>query len=66
MIVDLILNEDKETIIGELDLDEFGIQSINALYSGLPIEFKTGMTIVVKGIKLDNNYDIEALYIREL
>ena len=58
IISGILLNEDKETIIGELDLDEFGIQSINAIYSGLPIGFPTGMTIIVK--------DIEALYVEEL
>ena len=66
MLAELILDSDKNTVIGEIDLDEFGIQSINALYSGLPIEFQTGMTIVVKGIKLDSNYDVEALYVEEM
>jgi len=66
MLVDLILDENKETVIGELDLDELTIHSINALYSGIEIEFPTGMTIKVKGVKLNNNHDIEALYVEEL
>jgi len=66
MIVDMILDEDKETVIGELDINDFSIQSINALYSGIEIEFPTGMTIKVKGVKLNNNHDIEALYVEEL
>jgi len=66
MLTKLILDKNKETIIGEIELRLFRTRDINSLYSGMPVELPTGITIIVKGIKLDENYDVEALYVDEI